>query len=293
MIQRLASFAALQVSGPDALNFLQGQLSHDVQQLSGSQSLLASINSAQGRVQAVVLLLQRADDILLLLPSELAASTLTRLQKYVLRAKVRLADLSRQLPLFAASGAALNRAHLPTPPAPGAVVHPADITLLRWPSADQRYLIAGEVTSAPDPEGDAANHWRLADIRAGLPQVFPATHEAFVAQMLNLDLLNGISFDKGCYTGQEIIARAHFRGAVKRRMFRFSAACEPPAPGTRVQTQREHAGDVVMSAATESGCELLAVLHLTQIEQWLELAGCPGVELVRQDLPYEVPIPPS
>ncbi len=114
--------------------------------------------------------------------------------------------------------------------------------------------------------------WRLAEIRSGLPQVLPETHESFVAQMLNLDLLSGISFDKGCYTGQEIIARTQYRGAIKRRMFRFSAACPPPQPGTRILQGDQHAGDVVDAAATPEGCELLAVVSLAQRDAALELA---------------------
>lgn len=288
MIEPLTSFAALQVSGPDAHNFLQGQLSNDVQQLSASHSLLACINSAQGRVQAVVLLVQRGEDVLLLLPAESAASVLARLQKYVLRAKVKLTNLAERLPLFAASAAALQARHLPVPAAPGAIAHHADLTVLRWPGPDRRYLVAGGIEPAA-ASADAEVRWRLADIRAGLPQVLPATQEAFVAQMLNLDLLDGISFAKGCYTGQEIIARAHYRGAVKRRMFRFAAACLPPAPGARVLANGEHAGDVVLSAATDAGCELLAVVSLQQSHATLELADAPGIPLALQPLPYEIP----
>ena len=87
--------------------------------------------------------------------------------------------------------------------------------------------------TARESDAEFAREWHAADIRAGLPQVYPQTHESFVAQMLNLDLLGGVSFEKGCYTGQEIIARTHFRGTVKRRMLRYAAACPAPAPGTR------------------------------------------------------------
>jgi folate-binding protein YgfZ len=124
--------------------------------------------------------------------------------------------------------------------------------------------------------------WRLAGIRAGLPQVYPETHEAFVAQMLNLDLLGGVSFEKGCYTGQEIIARTHFRGAIKRRMFRFQCAGPPPAPGTRVLVGQQHAGDVVDAA----GSELLAVITLAQADAELELESNRGARLEKLPLPY-------
>jgi tRNA-modifying protein YgfZ len=130
--------------------------------------------------------------------------------------------------------------------------------------------------------------WRLAGIRAGLPQVYPETYETFVAQMLNLDVLGGVSFEKGCYTGQEIIARTHFRGAIKRRMFRFACASPPPAPATRVLLGDQHAGDVVDAAATSEGCELLAVINLAQREEALELETNRGVRLQMLPLPYSV-----
>jgi folate-binding protein YgfZ len=124
----------------------------------------------------------------------------------------------------------------------------------------------------------------LSQLRAGIPHVFSETHEAFVAQMLNLDLLGGISFEKGCYTGQEIIARAHFRGAVKRRMFRFAANCSPPAPATKVLSNGEHAGDVVYAAETNQGCELLAVVSLAHADSELKLDS--AIALHKLTLPY-------
>ena len=106
-------------------------------------------------------------------------------------------------------------------------------SLLRLPGHTQLLALA---PAAHLREADSAAElaWRRADVAAGLPHVYAETYEAFVAQMLNLDLLGGISFAKGCYTGQEIIARTHYRGAIKRRMVRFRAACPPPAPGSRV-----------------------------------------------------------
>jgi tRNA-modifying protein YgfZ len=129
----------------------------------------------------------------------------------------------------------------------------------------------------------------LENIRAGMPLIFDETYESFVAQMLNLDALNAISFTKGCYAGQEIIARAHYRGAVKRRMFRFAAQCQPPAPATRLLNNEEHAGDVVYAAATNEGCELLAVVSLTHVESSLRLDDVSKATLQRLSLPYSIP----
>jgi tRNA-modifying protein YgfZ len=139
-----------------------------------------------------------------------------------------------------------------------------------------------------EPAAYRERDWHLAGIRAGLPQVYPETYESFVAQMLNLDLLGGIAFEKGCYTGQEIIARTHFRGAIKRRMFRFGSEGPPPAPGTRVLAGEQHAGDVVDAAATSEGCELLAVVSLAQQDAELELESDRGVGIKKLPLPYSL-----
>ena len=233
------SLGTLLVSGADARAFLQGQLSADIDALTPAHALLASCNSAQGRVQAVLWLAERNDGIALLLPASLMEPIAARLRKYVLRSKVRIDAL------------------------PAAV----DVT---------------------EPPAYRERDWRLAGIRAGLPQVYPETYETFVAQMLNLDVLGGVHFEKGCYTGQEIIARTHFRGAIKRRMFRFECASPPPVPGTRVLAGEQHAGDVVDAAATEAGCELLAVITLAQADAALELESNRGASLRRLSMPYAV-----
>jgi len=228
------SLGTLMVSGADARSFLQGQLSADVDTLTTARPLLTSCNSPQGRVQAVLWLVERSEGIALILPASMTEAIATRLRKYVLRSKVKIE--------------------------------------------------AAPAIELPEPHPYREADWRLAGIRAGLPQVYPETHEAFVAQMLNLDLLGGVNFEKGCYTGQEIIARTHFRGAIKRRMFRFEFAGPAPAPGTRVLVGEQHAGDVVDAA----GSELLAVINLTQQDAELELESTRGAQLKKRTLPYSL-----
>ena len=157
---------------------------------------------------------------------------------------------------------------------------------IRWPGPTSRSLLMIPANEPSVREAQWEHAWHLEDIRSGLPQVYPATHELFVAQMLNVDLLEGISFEKGCYTGQEIIARTHFRGTVKRRMFRFRANCAPPAPATRVIAQGSHAGEVVDAVATPQGCELLAVVSLAQRSEKLTLAEIADSGLELLELPY-------
>jgi folate-binding protein YgfZ len=287
---RLDRLGTICLTGADARTFLQGQLSFDIDRLTPQRAELACCNSAQGRVQAITWLVERRDCIVLLLPVSMVDTTISRLRKYVLRAKVKIESGADRLVAYAVdSHLARDQPlrHLEHGPA----------SLINWPGASGNVESGREsgrtlMLAAPADSlvADAAvcEAWHLADLRAGLPQVYPQTHEAFVAQMLNLDLLNAISFDKGCYTGQEIIARTHYRGSIKRRMFRFVANCPPPAPATRIVLGDTHAGDVVDSAATPEGCELLAVVSLQYVEGALRLDGRAEVELRRMGLPYEV-----
>ncbi|MGH8175696.1 MAG: YgfZ/GcvT domain-containing protein [Steroidobacter sp.] len=280
---RLAQLSALLVGGPDARAFLQGQLSAEMEELRPDRARLASCNSAQGRVQAVLWLVERLDGVALVLPDSMLESIAVRLRKYVLRSKVRIDPAAGRLAAGVLDRGVLSGAATPT--ADRSHIEQSGVSLVHLPGHTQILTLA----NAPDwNDADAGvdRTWRLDHIRAGLPQVYPETHEAFVAQMLNIDALDGISFSKGCYTGQEIIARTHYRGAIKRRMFRFKATCPPPAPGTRIAAGDQHAGDVVDAVATAGGCELLAVVSLAQARRALELETPKGAMLEPQTLPY-------
>jgi tRNA-modifying protein YgfZ len=214
---------------------------------------------------------------LVLMSADLVERIVKRLRPYVLRAKVEFASSEPSAwiaaPLSMPQAAQLlqqRSAELPDqlpaqlPTQPGSCVTIGSNTLLRWWSHDERYLLLAPRTAhtlIADDTVDLA--WRRANIAAGLPQLSAPTYESFIAQMLNLDLLGGISFDKGCYTGQEIIARTHYRGSVKRRLFRFaSASTQVPAPGSQVMKGSSQVGEVVDAVATDTGCELLAVVAI-------------------------------
>jgi folate-binding protein YgfZ len=275
--RRLPQFGALRLSGPDAKSFLQGQVSADTRRLGPESALLASCNSAQGRVQAVLWIIQRGDDVVLLTSAELIEAISARLKKYVLRAKVKFEPAT--LGVYGIGSAEANASWT----APLTQQQQGDVNAIRWPG-NRTLLVA---TAQDVPVDDAfVQGWQLADIRSGIPTVHPQTHERFVAQMLNLDLLGGISFDKGCYTGQEIIARTHYRGSVKRRMLRYVTTSAPPPPGARIVAGEETAGEVVTATATPEGAELLAVVQLSHVEQQLTLEA--GAPLQRLPLPYAV-----
>jgi len=228
--------------GADAARFLQGQLSADVEKLDVGASGLAGLHNPQGRAIALLALLRAgADEVLAVLPRELVAPVEQRLRKYILRSKVRIEDLSGTLRVVGSASASAS----------------ASIPQLRW--GDRWMLLAPHPAEVANTLSRA--EWERADIAAGLPQVFAATSEAFVAQMLNLDLLGAIAFDKGCYTGQEVIARSHYRGRVKRRLQRWHAADgAAPVPGDSVQSIDGRSLTVVRVApGADGGWDLLAV----------------------------------
>lgn len=286
----LRSVVPVLIAGADARTFLHGQLSADLRQLTPKCALLATCNSAHGRVQSVLTLVEHEMGIVALVPAELAQRFVARLRGYVLRARVTLAVETGLVAaaLTVAQAAGLGRG-LP-PQVAGACAPRGPFSLVKWWGADARYLLLAPREAVEDGSDARADlHWYCADIAAGLPRIHPETHEAFVAQMLNLDLLGGIAFDKGCYRGQEIIARMQYRGTLRRRMFRYRANSATAAPGTRVLCAGKEVGTVV-DACGEGGaaCELLAVVDLDRANDALELDAVAGSVLTRLSLPYAV-----
>lgn len=228
----LSHLGLLRASGDDAAGFLQGQLSSDLRQLTPPRAQLSSFNSAKGRMLAVLHLYRDATSIWLETRSEVAPSLLQRLRLFVLRSRVALADASTERVALGVSGpdagAALAGAGLPAPEAVLQAAWQDETCVIRRQDAGARprytvHLPIGTVTRtwealAARLQPVGADAWRLLDIEAGLPCVTAATRDLFVPQMCNLDRLGGISFEKGCYTGQEIVARVHYRGAIKRHM---------------------------------------------------------------------------
>ena len=276
----LDALGVLRARGQDVLPFLQGQLSNDLTLLSPDRSLLAGYHNPQGRVIALLHLLQLApDDLLLLLPRELIAPVIARLSKFLLRAKVKLADDSPQwrisglLPPATAAGversdeAAAGDLLAALPASPDATARIAAAFAVRLAQEPARWLLVSPL-SQPAPPGTRpaaeTRIWQRLAVAVGEPQVYAATSEKFVAQMLNLDCLGAIAFDKGCYTGQEVIARAHYRGRVKRRMQRFVVrAARQLRPADTGTLSDGRPFEVVEAEVLADGrCEFLAVAPL-------------------------------
>jgi tRNA-modifying protein YgfZ len=267
----LADLGVLRLRGADAVRFLQGQVSNDVEKLSAERSQLAGYHNPQGRAIALLRLVQLgADDLLAILPSELTAPVASRLAKFILRAKVKIADESSAWRLrgLVAPDSGPVQSHtvsaLLLPDSVHSQSRSGETIIVRVGATPARWLVispAGETTLLSGCASADRDAWRLLDIADGLPQVYAGTSEEFVAQMLNLDALGAIAFDKGCYTGQEVIARAHYRGRVKRRMQRFLSR-EPArlAVGDSGQLADGRSFKVVEAAVLANGrCEFLAV----------------------------------
>jgi folate-binding protein YgfZ len=284
----------LRFAGPDAHVFLQGQLSNDTRRLKEGLPLLAALSTAQGRVTAVLHLLPHSSGIIALLPREVLPATLERLRKFVLRAKVSIEDLSEQFGAFGLHDpAALHLAAVAIPGSSGGYVEQDGIGIARVRPGSNRLWVIGGSTALAQHGLATGEHeaqrierdWRLADIRAGLPQVYAATAEMFVAQMLNLDLIDGISFTKGCFTGQEIIARTQHLGRIKRRMFRLRLPLKDWAIGQALKLTDGRAGRLTELVADGEEFEALAVLNLDA-----EAADQPADAVAAVELPLPYPL---
>lgn len=296
----LDSLGVLRARGADVVPFLQGQLSNDIAQLSAACSLLAGYHNPQGRTIALLRLIENAPgDVLAILPRELVAPVAARLGKFILRSKVKLSD---------ESGAWVVHGLLGSPPAGAdALALPAGVNvvarsgaalLVSIGSQPARTLVVQPRGSDPvltDVHGAGEAAWHAAAVAAAEPQVFAATSEQFVAQMLNLDVLGAIAFDKGCYTGQEVIARAHYRGRIKRRLQRFitgaAMALRPGATGELPDGRSVQVVDAVQSA--DGRCEFLGVTGVAAAGA--EAAAAPPASAQRieaQPLPMPYALPP-
>jgi tRNA-modifying protein YgfZ len=273
---RLPHLGILRFTGSDALSFLQGQVSNDTRRLAEGQGVLAAYSSPQGRVLALMHLLPHSSGIVAILPRDLVLPTLEALRKFVLRAKVKIEDAGELLSVSGQYGGPPSTGYTETGGIGTAGVN-------RDPS---RHWVIGPAADALQSERSETD-WRLADIRAGLPQIYQATREVFVAQMLNLDLLDGISFTKGCYTGQEIIARTQHLGRIKRRLYRLQLPHGEWSIGQALRLSDGRAGRLTEVAPSGSGFEALAVLN---VEAGASEPGAnPTVAALPLPLPYGIP----
>lgn len=295
----LSQLGLIGASGADTRAFLQGQLTNDVNQVTGEHIQFNSYCSPKGRMLASFWVFQRDDALYMLLPAELLPTILKRLQMFVLRADVTLEDASEELARFGLIGEC-GADLLPfAPKEVRTTITRDDISVIHLPGETPRLAVIGpagslkplwkNVTAAAPRVGH--DQWKLADIRAGIPGVQEATVDAFVPQMANLQLIDGVSFRKGCYTGQEVVSRMQYLGKLKRRMYRAKLDGDAqPAAGDELYSpgSEQAVGRIAAAAASpEGGHEVLAIVQIAAAEAGeLRLQNQHGPVLELLDLPY-------
>jgi len=297
-------------SGDDARAFLQGQLTNDIHLVTVDQAQFSAYCNPKGRMLATFQVFERSGALFLLTHRDLSEATIKRLRMYVLRAKATFVNSSGEFAVVGLAGpkaAEALRSILPAgaPRDSFSVISDGDTTVIRLPGPNDRFEVIAPIElmkqhwislqGVATPVGTFA--WDWFDIMSGLPTVVSATVEEFVPQMANLDLIDGVNFKKGCYPGQEIVARMHYLGSLKQRMVRAkSSSGNVPAAGTPLFSKsfgEQTAGRVVMAhrSLIPNGSDLLVVAQLTSLRaNDLRIGSNDGPEIHIESLNYSVPI---
>ena len=290
----LSHWGLIRARGAEAATFLQGQLTNDVMSMDTSSVRLAGFCSAKGRLQASFVVWKLApDDVLLACAASVLPAVLKRLSMFVLRAKCKLTDASAELPLQGVLGA------------------PAKALAGALPVWSQRPHDGGSLIRLPDVAGVArcvlatalppsglpvVEHyrWRELEVLSGIPVIEAATVDQFVPQMLNYEIVGGVDFKKGCYPGQEVVARSQYRGTIKRRMFLFGcdAVLVAGQEVFHIADASQPAGMVVNAAATAgAGSVALVEVKLAALDGGsLHAGSADGALLIPRSLPYPLPL---
>ncbi|MES2870840.1 MAG: folate-binding protein [Pseudomonadota bacterium] len=291
----------LAVRGNDASKFLQGQLTCNLNYLSETRSSLGARCTQKGRMQSSFRILLETDGCLLAMARELVEPQLADLKKYAVFSKSTLTDDSANWARFGLSqaDAVLESLGIHLPADTDSVARANGLIAVRasegraelWaPVAQTESLIQHLKTQLVEAD---LNQWLLGQVRAGIGQVMGQTRELFIPQMINLQAVGGVSFKKGCYTGQEIVARMQYLGKLKRHLYRLSlqTTSEAPAPGTPLfsPTHNSSVGEVVIAAQAENAIELLAVLTADAVEAGeIHVGDAQGPKLSLLELPYQL-----
>lgn len=275
-ITAIAHLAVIKVAGKDATQFLQGQLTCNVNDITESNSFFSAFCNAKGRTISTLLILKNSDSFLLILPNELVEKVLSKLQMYILRSDVQLSNVTDELCLTGITTP--NNADLfgHFPETDFAVTNNSEI-FIKLPSNENRFLHIScfdvaksfwtQLIQNDNFSMSNSNSWKFHDILAGIPWLTEDSSEEYIPQMLNIDKLGGISFNKGCYTGQEIIARTHYLGKTKREL--FLAECEPfalkdNAPLAITNESGQVIGKVLSIQSSVQNHKMLIVIPITE-----------------------------
>ncbi|MBI3525137.1 MAG: folate-binding protein YgfZ, partial [Betaproteobacteria bacterium] len=295
----------IRVAGPDAAGFLHNLLTNDVKGLPADAARRYGFCNVKGRLLANMLMWREADDLLIALSADLHALILKKLSMFVLRSKVKLTDAGDERVLLGLSGPQAEAAlaelgQVPTEVLMSCRNEYGQVIRLE----KQRYLLSLEANAAQAawlkltaharPAGLSAWHWL--EILAGMPCITAATQEEFIPQMVNYEMIGGVSFTKGCYPGQEIVARTQYLGKIKRRMYRARLESGAPLAGAHLyapETGEQSCGRIVnVAPSPQGGNEVLAVIQSTCADAGeVHLDTPAGPRLLFQPLPYDVNLP--
>lgn len=298
---RVDDCGVIRARGADAGKFLQGQLTNDIVGLEAGRACLAGFCSAKGRLQASFVVWRSGEDeFLLACSTSLLAATLKRLSMFVLRAQCKLTDASAELAIWGIAGSAID-AVVTVPASVWGLHRDGSTMVVRLPdAADTRRCLA--VAPVDVDMGVKAgtplslDAWRWLEVQSGVVRIEAATVDRFVPQMVNFERVGGVDFQKGCYPGQEVVARSQYRGTTKRRTLLFECDAEP-SPGQDVyaaHAPQEPAGTVANAAPAPDGKSYGALVEVRLAalgdEGGLRLGGVDGAALRRAALPYALPL---
>ncbi len=301
----LSESGLLYVGGKDALEFLQNQLSNDITHIDANKAQLSSFSNAKGRLIAIFRVIQIEGGYLLIMPKSILQDVMQQLQKYVIRAQVVMADISESFAMIGISSSADLLPQDERFPAQLNQIYQSDSLIsahVHSSDGQQRYLMltndedeAIELVTLLSEKlcPSVSDSWRLQEIQAGVPTLYPQTMQAFVLQMSNLQLLDGVSFKKGCYPGQEVVARMQYLGKLKRRMYLAQIDSDQcPMPGDELKSRdaesKDGAGKVVDAISlNDNSCLMLFIAQIEKAETGdLALLDQPDLAIKLQPLPY-------
>lgn len=277
----LNTSSIIKVEGDDRVQFLQGQLTQDIKLISNHKALFAGFCNPKGRVLAFMLCFEESDSIHIQIDSSIAESILRRLKMYVLRSKVSINLLDNQFTCIGFVGSkSLLKQGIKPPVSYLDITRSHDVMIMRVGKNIERYQLMGNTTKVnifmkhnlTEYTPMSASSWDNLNILDGIPNIYPTTQEAFIPQSINMDLIDSINFKKGCYTGQEIVARTHYLGKVKRRMCRaFIESQDDLTPGEQIINEKKEAiGQLVRSAReNEHKTNMLIELRVDQAHEAL------------------------
>jgi len=268
----LNTYSTIKVEGDDRIQFLQGQLTQDINLIALDKALFAGFCNPKGRVLAFILCYINQASIHIQIDNSVEESFLKRLKMYILRSKVSMDLLGDQFTCLGFMGSkALLKQGIQPPKNYLDIVRSHDVMIMHAGKNTERYQLMGDTSKVksfmqlnlPEYTSMSVESWNNLNILDGVPDIYPTTQEAFIPQSLNMDLIDGINFKKGCYTGQEIVARTHYLGKVKRRMYRaFIESQDTLTPGDQILNEKKEAMGQLVRSARENNRQTNMLIEL-------------------------------